>query len=345
MEQIMIVKAYIGSQIAHVSQIFTGLAMLERGKLLSLRFDKDSLLGKSSPLLRVEINGKHLIFDLADGFNIDKDLYKDSDLYFKRMLNSEDTLAFPRLHPYGLNYPVYIAGDHLMKRIFLTSDVRYISSNIIRHSILLSKILNINLSYANSSVKHFEGEVKVKERPTILYYTRLWNPDKSKDASKKAQRIQMNELRKDLVLALRKKFKDNFQGGLYRSEFSVAFAPTATVPNNRQLHKTRYLQSLRHADVCIADPGLEMSVGFKLGEYVAMSKAIVSTPVNTILPGDFAEGKNYLCYKNIEQCLAQCEHLLEHRDAIFELQQSNYQYYRNFLRPDTLIWNCITKAL
>lgn len=340
----MKVKAYIGSQIAHVSQIFTGLAMLRKAGKIALSFSKDPLLGKSVAIQRCEVDGRLLAFDLADGFAIDPIQYASCDLYFKRMLAPDTPDPLGKLRPYGLNYPVLTAGDASIRRAWISGDKRRLMDAILRSSVVLSKLLNINLSHSTSQVRHFEGRPAINARPRVIYFTRLWDPSKVKDETLKAQRENMNDMRRALVRALRDELKDQFIGGIYRMEFSAAFAPAETAPDNRALHKAAYLKALRASDIGIADYGLEMSVGFKMAEYVAMSKAIVSTPVNTLLPGSFEQGKNYLAYNTVEECLNHCVGLIRRPELTLEMQRHNSDYYEQNLRPDKLVWNCLTTA-
>lgn len=340
----MKVKAYIGSQIAHTSQIFTGLAMLRKAGKISLSFSKDPLLNKSAAIQRLEVNGRLLVFDLADGFAVDLTHYASCDRYFKRMIASDMPNSLYKLSPYGLNYPVYIAGDASILRAWISGDKRNLLHCVLRRSIALSKLINLNLAYSTSQVRHFEGRPAVNARPRVIYFTRLWDPSKVKDETLKAQRENMNDMRRSLVRALRDELKDQFIGGIYRTEFSAAFAPEETVADNKALHKAAYLKALRASDIGIADYGLEMSVGFKMAEYVAMSRAIVSTPVNTLLPGFFESGKNYLSYTTVDECLNHCIGLIRRPELILEMQRHNADYYQRYLKPDQLVWNCLNTA-
>lgn len=338
----MNVKAFIGTQIAHVSQIFTGLAMLKSIGKIEIKFERDSEVRSSDAIQRIEVNGKKLIFDLADGFHYNKIFYEWCDLYFKRMLSPQMGIQFPKMRPYGLNYGVYGVGDKLILRSMITRDYKFLLKNLGRRSSFLSKIFNPNLSYRSSLVRHFEAQPSLNEELRIIYFTRLWNPANVKNDIKKEQRESMNELRRDLVKRLRKEFGRQFVGGIMYSDFAAKYAPNETISNNAFLHKSNYLENLRRSDIGIADYGLEFSVGWKLAEYVAMSKAIITTPINTLLPGHFSEGDNYLSYSTIEEGLSNCEQLLADREQTLSIQKQNSLYYKDYLSPDVLIYNCLT---
>jgi hypothetical protein len=338
----MNVKAYIGTQIAHASQVFTGLALLEVTGKIKVSYERDFNVGINDPIQRIEVGSMKVVFDLSDGFHFDKKFYDWSDKYFKRMLSPELVVQFPKMQPYGLNYPVYTIGDQSILRSLISRDYRLLLNNLIRRSPVLSNLFNPNLSYRSCLVNHFEGEPGLNKDLRIIYFTRLWNPDNVKSDVKREQRELMNELRRNLVRELRKEFGRHFLGGIIHSDFAVKYAPTEVVTDNSNVHKTNYLENLRRSDIGVADFGLELSVGFKMAEYVAMSKAIVTTPLNTLLPGSFEVGRNYLEYKGTEDCIQQCYDLIQNPELIINMQYQNFNYYKQSLRPDKLIWNCIS---
>lgn len=340
----MVIKIYVNAQIVHLSQIFTGLTILEKHKLVSLSFVKDREVTHDQPILRMEVDGKMVVFDLADSSELlYRHIFENSDFYFKRMLTTNILESSNKIFPYGLNYPVFHENDHVLHRSIISGDLKFFLKNYVRISALFSSIVNNNLAYKHCLVEHFEGYPKMNSDPKIIYFTRLWNPDNVKNSFKKEARLEMNALRIELVRQLRIRFGDKFMGGILKDSFSAKRAADVLADDNKYLHKKIYLQNLRTCSIGIADPGLEDSVGFKFAEYVAMSKAIVSTPINTVLPGDFKAGSNYLQYTDIRGCLDICDHLLTSKNDINNLEENNFTYYHRYLRPDLLVYNCLSQ--
>jgi hypothetical protein len=339
------IDVYIESLVAHTSQLYTGLAMLQDSGKCNVTFKPGTAVRKNEPLVRMHVNGKWLLFDLSDNPELySKEWLAKSDFYFKRMLTPELKKTDARLLPYGLNYPVFHRNDRMIQRAFMTNDKRHWVNSFLRTNRLLSKLLNINLSYANNLVHHFEDTPRPVEDPRIIFYARLWNPDSAKQEWKREERIKMNQMRVDLVLRLRKEFGDRFIGGIQRDSLSTQLAADALVKNDDEVFKGNYLKKLRRASIGIATPGLEGSVGFKLAEYVAMSKAVVTTPVNCIVPGNFAVNQHYLTYAKAEQCVEQCVKLVSDRELREKLMVNNNIYYTSHLRPDLLLLKCLEKV-
>ena len=63
----------------------------------------------------------------------------------------------------------------------------------------------------------------------------------------------------------------------------------------------------------MASTGLHGSTGWKLAEYVAAGRAIVTEPLRYTLPGGFEEGKNYKTYTSPAECEEQLRQLLADR--------------------------------
>ena len=73
-----------------------------------------------------------------------------------------------------------------------------------------------------------------------------------------------------------------------------------------------------------------------MAEYVAFSKAIVTEPLNYIVPG-FTKDVHYLEFNNPGQCVDLCQQLLDDPERCLNMRHHNYSYYEEMLRPDMLI--------
>jgi hypothetical protein len=339
------ITVFVESQIAHTSQVYSGLAMLQDRGAVRVSYKAGNELRADEPLIRVYVGKKLLVFDLSDNPRLYSDTWlQRSDFYFKRMLDAELQKTDARLYPYGLNYPVYYQNDRMVYRAFLTGNKRQLLHAILRSNRVVSKLLNINLSYSNNLVHHFEGLPKPETDPRIIFYARLWNPDAARQEWKKEERLEINQTRIELVLRLRKEFGSRFIGGIQKDALSERIAPGALVKNEDEVYKGNYLKKLRTASIGIASPGLERSVGFKIAEYVAMAKAIVTTPVNCIVPGDFSVAQNYLPYTTIDQCIDACSILISDSNRRSSMMKSNYNYYQEYLCPDKLLIHAFLHA-
>jgi hypothetical protein len=117
------------------------------------------------------------------------------------------------------------------------------------------------------------------------------------------------------------------------------------LPDERSAEKRNYLRLMHNAQVGVATRGLEGSIGFKVAEYVAASKAIVTERINQNVPGDFEAGKNYLEFSTPEECVERVTRLFEDRDRLQAMMRENFSYYTHYLRPDAMILNTLVRVL
>ena len=109
--------------------------------------------------------------------------------------------------------------------------------------------------------------------------------------------------------------------------------------------KRRYLQHLRKFPVCITTTGLHGSIGWKLGEYVAFSKAIVTEALHYQVPGKFEDDVNFVTFDTPQACVAAAAKLCEEHDRRRQMMIANWRYYHHYVRPDALVLNSLARAL
>src|SRR5690242_14864813 len=117
----------------------------------------------------------------------------------------------------------------------------------------------------------FEGKAS-DPAEGIVFLTRLWRPAQDSD-----RRHALNERRVALIRALRARFGDQFIGGVEHDEFARRYCPDCIV--DTVTLKTTYVQLMKSRLIGIATTGLHGSIGWKLAEYVAATRCIVSEPI------------------------------------------------------------------
>ena len=330
---------WVESQVSHMGQIITGFLMLkEQGwdvEIINNTQDSTSFCHGMMPFIRAQYRGKQLIYDMGDGYNVPEDIQTcldNCDYYFKRSFSAEKNQAY--LHGYeGKMFPLglYFRVTHPKSPI-----------NEPLWKAMLKPLMG------KAPARYFVPEVfagkpeREKDRsPRILFLTQLWNdqePGFSEEENR--ERTYINQMRIDIIRALRERYGDAFIGGLNDSALSRAWAPDLIMPAEYTERK-RYLKLVHSCDICIGSMGLFESIGGKTGEYVAAAKAIVNERLHYSVTGDFAEGVNYLSFETVEECLAAVQRLVEDSRLRFAMKEANATYYNQFLRPDMLVKNTL----
>jgi len=334
-------KLICGSNSSHLSQLFQGFTSLNRSQeiLLSQECLKQDHSDPTKPQhlkdakrthLLVIVNDKlKLYYDCHDSHEIDEHAASDVDYYFKRSYKPS-TIAKPfkkKVFPLGLNYAVYPAEIDPLEQERLAT---YGDTQTFRPTVLAT-----------------HGLPDSGTEPRALFITRVWEPSDNPERppEKIAERQQLNETRVACIERLRREFGGRFLGGLVHTDYAIASYEHALLPNNDISEKENYFKLLLLYPVCITTTGLHGSIGWKMGEYVAFSRAIVSQKLNHQAPGAFSRNRHYLDFEDPDRCVEQVDKLLSDTALRKRIMKNNFRYYNTYLRPDLLIKRTLKIAL
>ncbi len=348
------------SDSSHLSQVYTGLAMLAQRRQIRLRIRKAPRSRDdptAAPHLRdawrarlevVVARRVRVCFDVHDSWEVDTALLRRVNYYFKRSYSSRELAAVgvlaPTLLPLGLNYPVVSDRFDL---------------ELARRAIRYQPTLRSKLAHAAAAVPwldrwafaprvgRIEAEPNRRLALSVLFVARAWDPAEIANYPREMveQRLCLNEQRASCMRALRQRFGAQFYGGLIADSYSRRAYPDVAGTPGVSTHRGRYLAFARSVPICVASNGLHGSTGWKFAEYLAMARAIVSEPLNYELPGALAAGTHYLAFRTPEQCVAAVELLMRDEERRYAMMCSNAEYYRRYVRPDALVRNALAAAL
>lgn len=346
------VDLYCQSTAEHLTQIFTGFSLLRKSKSINLKLIKGNgfqtgIGGK--PVVRAVINHKYkLVYDTFDGNKLFQEDLDWCDFYFKRSFIKNKLIEkglTQKIFPLGLNYSVYADEDILSIQKILWNIQKGLSIDnflpFIRSNLLLPYFLRTSSGKYTSRVSKFENYPEVIACAKILYFARLWEPSGRKDEK---DRIEINRMRGECIRLLKNRFGDRFIGGLYPTPDALANYHDIVL-NENEIRKSNYLKYVKSSQICITTRGLLGSNGWKLAEYVAGAKAIVTESLMYEVPGEFLPGKNYLEFTTPQECVEKVQKLLDEPELRYSIMKNNYDYYYAYLRPDILVWNTIQFVL
>lgn len=333
-DAIVDVELHCGSDFEHLQQIYTGFSVLANQKRIRLR---STIRGRG---LMAIVNGKNLVYDVADGKGIDESQLKIADFYFKRSYHPDHVARVDplgRVVPLGLNYEVYpdrVDWAGFKRGILLGASTRQKAQRALR-ALMLGRTFTPRLGAMQASDT---GHVSVAN---VLFLTRVWDPIDTLPHGK-AARDEINDMRAGCILAVRREFGDRALAGfaptpLAKSRYASLLAPDVT-------EKSKYIAMLRKYSVCIATTGLHGSIGWKFGEYVAFAKAIVSERLNYRVP-DLRAGEHYLEFNTPDQCVSTVSRLFDDIGLRRSIADNNLKYYMTHLRPDCLVMRSLSYAL
>ena len=337
-----------------LGQLFAGLGDLHRAGRIRLKqtflpppaldWEKPQhLRGAFYDHATVLVGSKRLFFDMHDSHEIDLAQLSACDLYFKRSLRkgeSRDEEQSKKVRAWGLNYPV---ESDAFDRFALFRHWRFNRG--------VNKLRECwrhlpGARHRSLSVSRFEG-LPEDAPPRALLMTRLWDPedDPTRSKEKKAHFVQINEERVNCVRRLRAVLGDRFYGGVANTELARRCYPDAIVPESGATSKWRYLERVRKHPICITTSGLHGSTGWRMGEYVAMSRAIISEELENEVPGGFHSPTHYLAFTQIAECEDLVVRLFEDAALRRGMMEACHQHYLEQGRPDRIVWNALCQVV
>jgi hypothetical protein len=282
----------------------------------------------SSLALQVKVDGIRVGLELSDHSNVfANELLERCDIYFKRSYYGPDLInVSPSLRrkvvPFGLNYAC--CSKRSMIKMLRAIGVRTIPVGSIYRAMVMP------------TWKAFEYGAAEQCDETILFQARLWAPEEAPGDS------EVNIRRVALLRALRREFGERVVGGLVPTPYACEAYPDLLT--NLPCRQPAYIRAAKQPLVGIYFRGLFDSIAFKLGEYLAASKCIVSEPIRNRLPVPMENGRHMLVFTSNEQCLSECERLLSSPRLAQELRRTASEYYRTEVMPETHMRNIIKRA-
>lgn len=353
-------RLFYGSVSPNLQQLYTGYLLLAESGIIRLsqqrrrtplRYSSDAphLRNVGHAHLDVLLNGDVRIhFDTHDAPEIAEGELDHCDFYFKRSYSPVIVDALPNNHrvkvfPLGLNYRV------LTNRLDWLSIVRGLSlhglSAPARYAVRQALDSRNRLRF-EPRLAQMEAPPDLDAPPKVLFQVSAFDPydDPQRSQQNIEDRIHVNETRAGYIRILKRALGDRFRGGFSRSAYTLERYADLVIPEG-QTCQENYLQTLRSFPICVATTGLHGSTGWKLAEYVAFGKAILSEPLLYDVPPPFDQERNYLAFTTPRECLGGAVRLIEDAHLRHELMRNNAAYYRSHLRPDVLVKNALMKAL
>ncbi len=325
----------------HCSMIYTGLHMLAKQKKIRLKWNIEEKTDiPHENIVELLIDSKlRIAFDMSDGYQHDNDALtnylKSVDIYYKRSNDEQMNIKLfgnlsKKIKPFTFNYYVTYIGNPADRQ----------SNSIDTVIVTLKKIRNKCL------VRQIEKKPKKRNTFNIIFYCRLWDPcapEIQGNIALQNQRREINKTRIEIVRQLKQKYPNFFQGGVEASPLAAELCPDLIVPFEESLRRN-YLKAMKKADICIGTTGLHKSIGWKIAEYIAASKAIVAEKFEYDTVGEWEDGKNYISFNSADSCISAIEALVQSPTAVFEMKKANRDYYKSFSKPDAAIWNAILSS-
>ena len=157
----------------------------------------------------------------------------------------------------------------------------------------------------------------------------------------------INISRYNFIRACKEESSIRFEGGLVDVGYScdyISDIDAYKVPQGK-ISLNTYLKKLRRSNFVFNGPSVLHCHGWKLGEYLCMGKAILSTPLSNLLPHPLVHGENiHFVEDNFESIKEGVRYLNENPDYVLHLEKGALQYWKTYGAPNVAITNLINHS-
>ena len=130
----------------------------------------------------------------------------------------------------------------------------------------------------------------------------------------------------------------NFDGGFWANDRShPQFDEFKEITFTKRYPLRQYVQKTKQSALVFNTPAVHNCHGWKLGQYLAMNKAIISTPFQNSLSIDLVHGENIHYVKNKQELDAGLNKILHDDNYRKKLEKGAATYYLKNCAPHTII--------
>ena len=268
-----------------------------------------------------------IIIDFRDKPTVKESAYKWSDKYAKINFNAD--LTGNRFHDKMMLIPPSFG----IKIWDFRETVYYCFSNFIKCKFRPGVSWRVYFSgyknqYKRPVLDYFliASSKSANSKPYVYFNSRLWKHQNCLEGT--------NIYRKNFIEICRTCC--NFEGGFFSSKDHAQYEEFKDLITSKE-DSISYFEKTKLSTIVFNTPAVHDCHGWKLGEFLAMGKAIISTPLNNELPEELVHGRDIHFITN-EKELKSAINLLIKDDAYRNLLEVGAKkYYLKYANPRSVI--------
>lgn len=265
---------------------------------------------------------KKVVVDFGDAPTIHEPFLAWCDIYGKVNLNrvSSSYIKSDKIISLGPNYGLKIYDK---KYALWLAGVNYLKtwSRVPHLKIFVSKYI-----LSSKKVASFSFLPTTDTENKIYFLSSYW----------KGQGLT-NQYRKNFIAACKAHKGIQFSGGLVLEE-PLDDVSYSDVIIEKGVSYSTYLAQTQQSMVVFNTPAYHLCHGWKLGEFLAMGKAIISTPLSNELPAPLVHKEHiYIVDGSKESIQEALDELLTNPTLRHTLEQNAYAYYQTYVSPTASI--------
>ncbi len=157
--------------------------------------------------------------------------------------------------------------------------------------------------------------------------------------------IENTNLFRKFFLEQCRKNSTNVEGGFFATKDHPQFDEFKHLIFFRRYSPKEYIRKTKLSAFVFNTPAVHGCHGWKLGEYLAMGKAIISTPLTNQLPEEIVDGEMIHFVSNLDQLKSAINLLFSGSEYRKSLEVGAREYYLKYATPEAVIKGIVTSDL
>lgn len=210
---------------------------------------------------------------------------------------------------------------------------KLIFSKGIAQSIRKKAVLSVLRAYIKRLPYSSYLDIK-SDKAYVFHVSSIWNIDTK----------GINISRANFIKSCKRNGAFDFEGGLVDIGYPYDYIEDIdeVFYRNRKISLEEYLKKTKESIFVFNGPSVMNCHGWKLGEYLAMGKAILSVPLSNELPGVFENKKEiHIVEDSFEGISEGITYIAEHPEYKKQLEKNALDYWDKYGKPDVVILNIL----
>lgn len=174
------------------------------------------------------------------------------------------------------------------------------------------------------------------ENPYIFMIGTLWNENDYAEST--------NEERKNFMEACRKIDNCKFEGGFYAIPNHLKYEEFKNFIFSTPYSTAEYINKTKLSDIVFNTPAVHNCHGWKLPEFLAMGKPIISTKLSNELPINLSHGNNIHIAASKDEIQSSIKTILDDHKYKELLSKNAKDYFLKYMTPSVVINRVIGEA-
>lgn len=158
-------------------------------------------------------------------------------------------------------------------------------------------------------------------------------------------RENTNSWRAEFIRSCKNNTNCNFEGGLLIKSLDGLTVQYKDIITRKYFPPLQYIENIKKSAFVFNTPAIWNCHGWKLGEYLALGKAIISTPFINEMPEPMINGENILFVTTEKELSEAVDLLLKDHWLRAHLENGARKYYEKWLEPKKVIKRLLNKCI